>query len=156
MTRKCLPIMGGCLCGAVRYESTQPPITGGYCHCNMCRKAYGSLFTAMIKFHRNHFRFIKGEADYHRSSDLARRGFCSDCKSPLVFAYDDQSTLFVLGGTLDYPGNWPFDTKGWWGHAFVEDKVSWYEIKDGLTQHKQTAGFLDEAKMKLEGKDVSS
>lgn len=32
MAEKHVPITGGCLCGAVRYESTEPPVNGGYCH----------------------------------------------------------------------------------------------------------------------------
>jgi len=41
---------GGCLCGAVRYESTKPPIWVGYCHCRMCQKAYGNLFGIFAAF----------------------------------------------------------------------------------------------------------
>ena len=48
MTQKRPPITGGCLCGAVRYESTESPVNGGYCHCRMCQKASGGLFTAWV------------------------------------------------------------------------------------------------------------
>src|SRR5262249_25238079 len=41
MTGKTLPITGGCLCGEVRFEATEPPSHVGYCHCRMCQKAYG-------------------------------------------------------------------------------------------------------------------
>ncbi|MCZ6846769.1 MAG: hypothetical protein O7F69_12815 [Alphaproteobacteria bacterium] len=39
-----LPIAGGCLCGAMRYEADEPPFTGTYCHCRMCRRITGSAF----------------------------------------------------------------------------------------------------------------
>ncbi len=38
MSDKTMPITGGCMCGAVRYEATEPPQEVGYCHCRMCQK----------------------------------------------------------------------------------------------------------------------
>jgi hypothetical protein len=32
-------LTGGCLCGALRYETTAKPFKVIYCHCNSCRKA---------------------------------------------------------------------------------------------------------------------
>jgi len=32
------PMTGGCLCGAVRYECTDPPDRGFCCHCSVCQK----------------------------------------------------------------------------------------------------------------------
>ena len=32
MSDKTMPITGGCMCGAVRYEATDPPQKVGYCH----------------------------------------------------------------------------------------------------------------------------
>ena len=32
-------LTGGCLCGALRYETTAKPFKVTYCHCNSCRKA---------------------------------------------------------------------------------------------------------------------
>ena len=32
-------LTGGCLCGAVRYETTMKPFKIAFCHCASCRKA---------------------------------------------------------------------------------------------------------------------
>ncbi len=32
-------ITGGCLCGVVRYEVSEPPSGGGTCHCRTCQRA---------------------------------------------------------------------------------------------------------------------
>lgn len=32
-------LTGGCLCGAVRFETTMKPFKVSYCHCKSCRKA---------------------------------------------------------------------------------------------------------------------
>ena len=44
MGEKAKPSTGGCLHGAVAYESTASPVKEncGYCHCRMCQKAYGT------------------------------------------------------------------------------------------------------------------
>jgi hypothetical protein len=102
-----VPITGGCLCGAVRYESAAPPIAGFYCHCTMCQKNYGGLFQATVKFAGSTFAFSKAEPIYYRSSAFARRGFCAQCGSPIVFLYDGNQNVWVLFGSLDHPEDWP-------------------------------------------------
>lgn len=42
MTEKTIPITGGCLCGAVRYESSEPSVDVSYCHYRMCQKSSGN------------------------------------------------------------------------------------------------------------------
>ena len=43
-----LPQTGGCLCGAVRYEITQPPLVAYTCHCTVCQRLTGSAFSSAI------------------------------------------------------------------------------------------------------------
>jgi hypothetical protein len=61
MTIQHVPVTGGCLCGAVRYESKEPPIRGYICHCTMCRRNYGSFFGATVRFPGSAFKLTKGE-----------------------------------------------------------------------------------------------
>ncbi len=42
MSDKTTPITGGCLCGAVRYESEEPPTDSNYCHCRICQRTSGA------------------------------------------------------------------------------------------------------------------
>lgn len=143
------PIEGGCLCGAVRYRSARPPLQGAYCHCTMCQKTYGGLFMATIEFVHDDFKFTRGLPKYHRSSAVARRGFCGECGSPLVFAYDNSPNIWVLIGSLDHPEDWPLLKGAPWGqamHLHVDNKVSWLTIDDGLPQFTgETTPFKDGA-----------
>jgi hypothetical protein len=83
-----IPVTGGCLCGAVRYESRTPPTAGYYCYCKMCQKAYGSLFQPTVRFPGSAFAFVKGSPEYYRASSFAQRGFCAECGSPIIFSYE--------------------------------------------------------------------
>lgn len=137
MASEHIPVEGGCLCGAVRYSSRTPPIQGAYCHCSMCQKSYGGLFMSALQFTGSDFAFTKGLPHFYRSSEFARRGFCVACGSPLVFVFDRDSHVWVLIGTLDHPGDWPLTAEASWGqimHVYVDNKIAWSVIDDGLPQ----------------------
>ena len=139
------PITGGCLCRALRWESSEAPSDGGYCHCRNCQKAYGGIFFPWLIFVWRSFRFTQGNLHYYRSAPIAQRGFCRDCGSPVVHRYDDQSFVSVPVGTLDYPGDWSLNRENWCGHVFLESKVGWHELTDDLPQHQRSAKYADKA-----------
>jgi hypothetical protein len=122
----------------VRYESTAPPDRGTYCHCTMCQKNYGGLFSATVRFAGSTFAIRKGRPKYYRSSAFGQRGFCAECGSPMVFLYDGSPNVRVLFGSLDHHKDWPLTKDAAWGqteHVFIKTKVSWYEVNDGLQQN---------------------
>lgn len=133
-----IKITGGCLCGAVRYEATEEPVNGGYCHCSLCQKISGGFHTVMIKFPNSGFSFTKGEPSYYHTSELQKRGFCAGCGSSIVGVYEGDSNVFIAIGSLDHPENWSMDREGWWGHIYVADKIPWETIADGLPQVDET------------------
>ena len=94
---------GGCQCGAVRYAVAGPLIRGHVCHCRMCQRATGGLFAALIGQKRDRFAWTRGEPAFFASSNIADRGFCRDCGTPLSFAYRTGQTFYVTIGSLDAP-----------------------------------------------------
>ncbi len=128
MSDKTMPITGGCLCGAVRYEAHEPPLRVAYCHCRRCQRAYGNLFGTFASFRIETFRYTRGEPRFYRSSAWAERGFCPTCGTPLVFL-DATDTLGVLVGSLDHPEHWP-PVAG--HHLGIESQIPWLRIDDDL------------------------
>src|SRR5215213_10062878 len=41
-------IVGGCLCGSVRYESEAEPVLTAACHCRHCQKQTSSAFSIFV------------------------------------------------------------------------------------------------------------
>ena len=141
MTEKTLPVTGGCLCGAVRYEASEPPSNGGICHCRVCQRTTGSAFEAVARFPRTAFRFTKGEPKRYRSSLIMEKCFCTHCGSTLTDQYLVRKSarsesapaplnpdmILVHIGTLDKP-----EAVSIHFHYGVESQLPWVHFDDGL------------------------
>ncbi|RYG31831.1 MAG: GFA family protein [Burkholderiales bacterium] len=100
-----MTITGGCQCGSVRYalqvERLEKPHV---CHCRMCQKATGGVFAALAGCAKSGVAWTKGEPAIYASSNLATRGFCRDCGTPLSFTYNaPEARFYVTIGSLDDP-----------------------------------------------------
>jgi hypothetical protein len=124
---KHIPVTGGCLCGAVRYESAEPPVDVSHCHCRMCQQSCGgpSFLGAFIP--KAAFRFTRGRPKFYKSSAWAERGFCADCGTPLMMR-DLTDTHAIYIGTLDHPEDWPPTLC----HSGMESHIPWDAIHDDL------------------------
>ena len=94
-TRKPLHV-GGCQCGAVRYALYAEPTNPHVCHCRMCQKASGGYFGAFAGVALADFAWEQGTPGVFKSSELAERGFCRDCGTPLSFRYVDRDRISRL------------------------------------------------------------
>lgn len=124
---------GSCLCGHVQYEYSGEIDEISRCYCVQCQKGQGSAFVAVAPVLTEKFRFIRGEEclKEFRASPSKRRVFCAECGSPLYSERDDLQGIRRLRlGTLDTAVH-PVRQY----HAFVSQKVSWYEIYDENEQH---------------------
>ena len=141
MVAQRVPVTGGCLCRAVRYESKAPPTQGYYCHCTICQKNYGGLFSVTVRVPGAAFRLTQGELKFYSASSFAKRGFCSNCGSPVAFFADGVPDVWVKVGSLDHPEDWPMTKDALWGqsaHWHTDTKIPWYAISDDLPRPTST------------------
>ncbi len=66
-----MTFLGGCLCGAVRYQADGEPFRIGICHCADCRKESGSSFTSFAHWRRDAFTY-SGEISHSQVGAFAR------------------------------------------------------------------------------------
>jgi hypothetical protein len=98
-------LTGGCQCGAVRYEWLRPPTRASVCYCRMCQKASGQPFMAFTGAKASDLRWTRGEPTFFQSSDVAERGFCSACGTPLTYGFKATGSLSVTMCSLDDPAS---------------------------------------------------
>ena len=102
-----MKISGGCLCGAVRYESSAAPLVTRACWCRLCQYLGAGSGTVNVCFKTESFT-IRGEtSDYVSTADsgnVLHRRFCPACGTPLFSAAESRPHLvFARAGTLDDP-----------------------------------------------------
>jgi hypothetical protein len=116
-------LSGGCQCGAVRYRADVQENTAHLCHCRMCQKAAGNYFMPLANAPLATFELTRGALSHFNSSDLVRRGFCSNCGTPLTFeTIEGVKHLNVTLGSLDDPERiFPVEQSG------VESRVAWFD-----------------------------
>jgi hypothetical protein len=100
-----MKLIGGCLCGAVRYESPDTPQMVGHCYCQDCRKSSGTGHCTHVLISEVNFklegspRFFAKPAD---SGHMIRQGFCPDCGSALYSTNDAApGAIFLRASSLD-------------------------------------------------------
>jgi hypothetical protein len=99
-----LPITGGCMCGAVRYEVDAPLEGAGYCHCTRCQRRSGTAASITARARQGSFKVVAGEdrvAVYWPEHGFGK-AFCSTCGSGLwSLSPDDPPLISPRMGTFD-------------------------------------------------------
>ena len=99
-----LPLTGGCLCGGVRFEITEPLVRASYCHCTRCQRRSGTAASAQARVAPGSLRIVAGEEfvrAWQPDSGFAKE-FCSECGSQLWSRDpDDADVINVRLGAFD-------------------------------------------------------
>lgn len=98
---------GGCLCGAVRYESTADAMFSGHCHCVDCRKSSGAGHCAHLGVPAAAISFSGETSAYARAADSGNevtRRFCPNCGAAVYSTNAAMAGMvFVRASSLDDP-----------------------------------------------------
>ncbi|NOT12889.1 MAG: GFA family protein [Methylococcaceae bacterium] len=119
-----LPLTGGCLCGAVRYEILAEPVASINCHCRTCQKSSGAPYLALL-FVPAIALIIRGNVKEYATTaatgNTVYRAFCPECGTAL-FGKNSSFTKVrpVAAATLDDPSvfkpekdMWVADAQPW-------------------------------------------
>jgi hypothetical protein len=128
-----LPITGGCNCGAVRFEISEPFEASMYCHCTRCQRRNGTAASVNARTTPEAFQIVQGE-DRIRAWDPpggAAKHFCGDCGSAL-FSRSPGSVGVRLGTIDGDPGIRP-SYRQYTAYAAVWEPIP----DDGLPRHPE-------------------
>lgn len=128
---------GGCLCGAVRFELTEPAPAAGYCHCTRCQRRTGGGSSVQARIDGSTFRLLRGEGclgAWRHPDGGFEKCFCRECGAHLFSRNpEDPRQMSVRMGAFDGdPGVRP----SW--HTFVAYAPPWEPVPDdGLVRYDE-------------------
>jgi hypothetical protein len=129
--------IGGCLCGAVRYESSGEPVFSLQCHCRDCQRQSGAAHVPAVRMPSAGFRITKGSPKTYvaraDSGNTISRVFCGDCGTPLYVQVSTRPDIVGIRVTT-------FDDPSWFkpdANIFTKSAQPW-DFLDPAVPHFPT------------------
>ena len=130
---------GECLCGAVRFEVTEPFVTAAVCHCTNCKKISGGVGTVNARARTSAIRLLAGEEHVRtfQPAEGAAKSFCAVCGSNLFGGgWPDSEWTSVRLSALDEPVEIRPEV-----HIYVRSVAPWETLPDdGLPRFEAERG----------------
>lgn len=128
-------IIGGCLCGAVRYIVNTNPIITRACWCKLCQTLASGNATINLAFPKSAVTVTGELQDYTSvadSGDRMHRRFCPSCGVHLFSEAEERPNMIVVrAGTLDDTEQveiegiiWTSEAPSW---AYLDPNVEHFE-----------------------------
>lgn len=134
-------LSGGCLCGEVRFEVSEAPLSAVCCHCRGCQQAHSAPFAALALIPPGGVALTRGTPARHEtvanSGAATFREFCGACGTHLfsggadfpefravkLFALDDPTAFAPVA------------------HVWTSRAVAWSPPSDGLPCFEDQPGM---------------
>lgn len=131
-------LTGGCGCGAVRFEVTEPLLSARYCHCTRCQRRTGTAASASAAPAPGSFHVTEGEdvLKAWKPEGGFEKWFCGECGSALFSRspHNPDQMAVRLGAFDTDPGIRPS------ARQFVASAAAWEPIPDdGLPRYPEAA-----------------
>ena len=135
--------IGGCACGAVRYEVNGETEILHNCHCTDCQRTSGSAFSTCCYFQEDKIRILPGEmTTYTRINESGRKidfHFCKVCVTTVIWDPEVRQGMRGLAGAT-------FDDTSWiknpW-NIWCDSKQDWYQFPDKSEKKRQARNSED-------------
>ncbi|MET4633543.1 hypothetical protein ABIE08_001456 [Kaistia defluvii] len=100
--------VGGCACGAIRYETSQDPVAELHCQCRQCQQRSGTGHSSYLAFGKRSDMKISGEASGWQvagdSGNLKVHAFCPTCGTPVYVTFVAMPEMIAIhAASLDEP-----------------------------------------------------
>jgi len=132
-------IVGGCLCGKIRYSASTEPAIVAVCHCRTCQKQAGTAFSVVVAIPKAAMKLegnLKTYRDIGDSGQPVQHNFCPECGSPITTIADSAPELiFIKAGTLD-DTSW-LDPKL---HVYCSSAQAWTSIPESCQKFAKMPG----------------
>ena len=112
-----------CLCGGIKIK-----IIGNLrhvinCHCSQCMKTHGN-FAAYTACEEKNITFMnKKPLKWYKSSDFAKRGFCSKCGASIFYKIKKSTNISIAAGIFRNPTNLKTNS-----NIYTKGKLDYYKL----------------------------
>ena len=143
-------LQGGCLCGAIRFRTSQAPLRTLACHCTFCQKVTGSSYFAESMFPMDAVQFNDGKMNsYEHVSDGSNKKvfvhFCPNCGTTVSLTFERwHDVRGIARGCYDNP------------NAVTVSSHIWTRSAQRGTALPEGVECFAKARMTLEGKPEPS
>jgi hypothetical protein len=129
-------LTGGCGCGGVRFEVTEPLVSARYCHCTRCQRRTGTAAAPSAAPAPGSFHITQGEELLRawKPEGGFEKWFCGECGSALFSRspHDPDQLAVRLGAFDGDPGVRPS------ARQFVASAAVWEPLPDdGLPRYPE-------------------
>jgi hypothetical protein len=122
------PFTGRCLCGAVTFRGTEPPLWQAHCHCESCRRATASPFTSFLGLQDGTWNWTGAAPRTYQSSPGTFRDFCPTCGTQMAYHSDRiPGERHFYAATLDDPSEFTPTA-----HDHADEMLPWLHLADDL------------------------
>jgi hypothetical protein len=131
-------LRGSCLCGAVRFEVSEPFESVSQCHCTSCKRISGGTGTVSGRARSDAIRLVAGEEllTRYQPDEGSAKTFCSVCGANLFgggWPESEQSSVRL--SAIDDPFERKPDT-----HIFVRSVAPWETLPDDGAERYEIRG----------------
>ncbi len=131
---------GGCMCGAVRYQTNGEPSRVLHCHCKSCRHHSGASMATLAVLRPDQVSFTGEARKRYASASGVERAFCANCGTSLTWetTLGEEPIIAIHISSFDDPNQIRPS-----GHSFYGERIQWFDAADELPRY---AGFVTGSK----------
>tara|TARA_B100001123_G_C14734729_1_gene798353 strand:- start:82 stop:489 length:408 start_codon:yes stop_codon:yes gene_type:complete len=119
--------IASCLCGGIKIKVKGRLRHVNNCHCSQCMKTHGNYATYTACLENNIVFVNKRTLKWYKSSNIAKRGFCSNCGASMFFKFLQSSNISIAAGMFNNPTNLKT-----YSNIFVKGKLNYYKLDPKL------------------------
>tara|TARA_Y100000590_G_scaffold421474_1_gene525181 strand:- start:2785 stop:3192 length:408 start_codon:yes stop_codon:yes gene_type:complete len=129
MNKKFSTKIAKCLCGGVKLKIKGKLRHVKNCHCSQCMKTHGN-YAAYTSGLENNIVFInKKTLKWFKSSNIAKRGFCSKCGASIFYKKYNNKNISISAGLFNNPTKLKTVS-----NIFTKGKLDFYKLDPNLTK----------------------
>ncbi len=132
MRKKSYSKIAKCLCGGIKIKIVGKLRHVINCHCSQCMKTHGNFATYTNAPEENITFINKVSLKWYKSSNFAKRGFCSKCGASIFYKIKKNKTISISAGMFSNPTKLKTHS-----NIFTNEKLDYYKLDPNLPKFKK-------------------